>query len=405
MGLRAYDPGWEQTATGERIDWRAVRDRVDLARVVTALLGPAAKRRGRRLLWCCPLHRDRHPSFEVDPRRQTWKCWPCDLGGDAPALVMKLRGVAFPEAVRVVAELSGVVVPLGRSAGPPLREPAAVCSKAPDPPPERSRGLSPADATALVTEAAQRLWSPEGTEALAYLHGRGLTDETIRAARLGVVASVSIPSRDGDSDFLARGVVIPWFDEDRLALVKVRQPEGSEPKYVEAFHDRPGVHPGIEAIEPGRPLVIAEGEFDALLLGQELHDLAAVVTLGSASSRPEGGILVDLMAAAPWYVALDDDAAGDKAASRWPARAIRVRPPGAYKDWSEAAQARVNLRRWWSDRLAGTEAPALFTWDELAAWRWGPATHENEVAGSPDPYSDLEREAIQNETLIDVTDD
>jgi hypothetical protein len=43
------------------------------------------------------------------------------------------------------------------------------------------------DALALVNEAAGRLWTPEGTDALSYLHNRGLTDETIRAARLGVV--------------------------------------------------------------------------------------------------------------------------------------------------------------------------------------------------------------------------
>ncbi len=43
------------------------------------------------------------------------------------------------------------------------------------------------------------------------------------------------------------------------------------------------------------------------------------------------------------------------------------------KDWTEAAQAGINLRRWWTDRLGGTEAPELFTWHELAAQRWGPA--------------------------------
>jgi hypothetical protein len=111
------------------------------------------------------------------------------------------------------------------------------------------------------------------------------------------------------------------------------------------------------------------------------------------------------MAAAPWFVALDHDPAGDKAAAGWPARAVRVRPPGAFKDWTDAAQAGVNLRRWWSDRLVGTEAPPLFTWDELAAFRWGPALHETETADDrPDPYTEEERRAIQTETLIDVTE-
>jgi hypothetical protein len=105
-------------------------------------------------------------------------------------------------------------------------------------------------------------------------------------------------------------------------------------------------------------------------LAQELADLASVVTLGSASSKPEGMTFLAMLAAPVWYLAHDADPAGDRAASGWPARAVRVRPPGPYKDWTEAAIDGVNLARWWRDRLAGTEAPELFTWDELSTWRW-----------------------------------
>ena len=172
---------------------------------------------------------------------------------------------------------------------------------------------------------------------------------------------VSIPTRDGDRCYQARGVVIPWLDGDRLALVKIRQPEGREPKYVEAYRDRPRIFPDPAAIEPGRPLVICEGELDALLLGQALGELAAVVTLGSASSRPDPSTLGVMLAAAPWFIATDADEAGDKAASEWPARAIRVRPPKG-KDWTEVAQAGVKLRLWWAGpprepRRCGTSWP------------------------------------------------
>ena len=88
-----------------------------------------------------------------------------------------------------------------------------------------------------------------------------------------------------------------------------------------------GLYPGPEAIRPGRPLVIVEGEFDALCLGQELGELAAVVTLGSASGGPTPAILGRMLAAWPWFVATDRDQAGDKAAAGWPAPARRVRPP------------------------------------------------------------------------------
>ncbi len=90
-----------------------------------------------------------------------------------------------------------------------------------------------------------------------------------------------------------------------------------------------------------------------------------------------------MLAAALWFIATDADDAGVKAASGWPAVARRARPPGAFKDWTEAAQAGVNLRRWWLERIRGTEAPALFTWDELFSWRWGPAQHEQ-----PEPPED-----------------
>jgi hypothetical protein len=241
---------------------------------------------------------------------------------------------------------------------------------------------------ALVTEAATRLWTPEGAPSLAYLHRRGLDDETIQSARLGVVESVSIPTREGDRCYRARGVVIPWFDRDRLVLVKIRQPEGTKPKYIEAYRDRPRIFPGPDVIEPGCPLVICEGELDALLLAQELRDLAAVVTLGSASGRPDPDTLLELMPAAPWFLALDGDQAGDKAASGWPARSIRVRPPEG-KDWTEAAQAGVDLRGWWLPRLGGTEPRCDFKGDASGTAELVEAGPPGGSGATPPPEADL----------------
>ena len=97
----------------DRLDSPAIKDRSDLAAVATACLGSPGKRQGRHLLFLCPFHDDHHPSFKVDPERRRWHCWSCGIHGDAFDLVMKLQGVAFPEAVRIVAELSGIVTPSG----------------------------------------------------------------------------------------------------------------------------------------------------------------------------------------------------------------------------------------------------------------------------------------------------
>jgi len=247
----------------------------------------------------------------------------------------------------------------------------------PEPPPEPS-GLPEADALALVEAAAARLWSPEGVDALAYLTGpRCLTAATVRAARLGWMARA-----DGVA-WNPPGVVIPWFNGDRLALVKVRPPDAwrkrfpkgrRPPKYLEAFRApaRLVCYPSPATIRPGRPVVVTEGELDALVLGQELADLAAVVTLGSASNAPTLDILTRLATAPRWFIATDRDEAGDKAAAGWPARARRVRCP-VWKDWTDAKALGVDLRRWWSAILTGIDRPPLFSWPELARWRWGGA--------------------------------
>jgi CHC2 zinc finger/Toprim-like len=356
-----------------RIDWQTERDRIDLAAVATGLLGPAPGRtgeHGRRLWWHCPFHEDHNPSFMIEPGKPWWKCWGCGESGDAANLVMKLEGVAFPEAVSRLT---------GRSALSRITRPHP--SPKPKRPevPELPKGLPAADALVLVVQSEARLWSPEGSEALADLtRPRGLSLATIRAARLGWTPGVRLATKDGRS-YSARGIVIPWFDGDRLSLVKIRQPKGDRPKYVEGYRHRPTLYPDRRAIRPGRPLVIVEGEFDALLLGQELDDIAAVVTLGgTGSTKPEPGILGSMLAAAPWFIATDDDDAGEKAAARWDGtRAERVRPPEPHKDWTEARQRGIGLRQWWTDRLGVPWTP--YPWRHLAEQRWGP------VATDPTP--------------------
>ena len=250
---------WTKAVPRDRLDWHAIKDQIDLAAVATDLLGEPPGRGGRGLWWVCPLHADRNPSFTVDPTRRRWKCFGCGERGDAAELAMRLNpGMAFGEAVRLVAELAGVIPSLGTARPTITMRP----TRSPTRPPDRPSGLPHADAVVLVEESARRLWEPVGTRTLEYLRGRGLTDETIRRARLGFVAGASVPTRGGDRCYRASGIVIPWFDRERLALAKIRQLGDRKPKYVEAYRDAPGVYPSLAGVRPGRPLVIVEGEFD-----------------------------------------------------------------------------------------------------------------------------------------------
>jgi hypothetical protein len=122
-----------------------------------------------------------------------------------------------------------------------------------------------------------------------------------------------------------------------------------------------------------------EGEFDALLLGQQLSELAAVVTLGSASARPDPVVFGSMLAATAWFTATDNDPAGDRAAAFWPTNTRRVLPPSPWKDWTDARRDGLDLRDFWADTFAG-RTPKVFS-----------ATWLNPEIGQADP--DMEAEA------------
>ena len=237
MGLTASET-WSDCVVinpSGRVEWDDVKARVDIAIVATNLLGPAAKQRGRRLYSSCPFHDDHDPSFFVDKTRKTWCCFPCGIHGDAAELVKRINRVAFPDAVRYLAELAGVIAPSPDTLPKPKTPPRG-SSWSPDSLPSDSENLSPTppqgvevsglprdEAIALVTESIPRLWGRGGEFALAYLHGRGLTDETMKVVRLGWTPRVMVPTKEGDRSFPFSGVVIPWFDGNRLTRVKIRR--------------------------------------------------------------------------------------------------------------------------------------------------------------------------------------
>jgi hypothetical protein len=175
----------------------------------------------------------------------------------------------------------------------------------------------------MLAFAQRTIWNLDGRPFLDELiRSRGLEVETIRGAGIGWVPPYPIPGRDG-RPWRVGGYVIPWFDHGRLVRIKVRQPPGKQPKYVEVFTDpdRPPVlYPDPALIRPGRPVILAEGEFDALALGEALGDRAVAVSPGSAGmARPTPAILAALIdgGASAWFVGLDADEAGDKAAALW----------------------------------------------------------------------------------------
>jgi len=94
---------------------QAVRDAVDIVDIA----GEHTKLRkaGRRHSGLCPLHREKTPSFSVDPDQGLFYCFGCGRGGDAIKLHMLLSGDDFPSAIEVLAQRYGIPLPKPTSDG------------------------------------------------------------------------------------------------------------------------------------------------------------------------------------------------------------------------------------------------------------------------------------------------
>ena len=137
---------------------------------MAALVGRKVRlaRSGKSWKGCCPFHGEKTPSFYVYD--DGYHCFGCGAHGDAIGFVMNTEGAGFIEAVERLAGEAGLDVP----------KPAPAAAEA-----ERAR----LDLTGVLDLAAasftRRLHEREGRDALAYLRGRGLTEETIQQFGLG----------------------------------------------------------------------------------------------------------------------------------------------------------------------------------------------------------------------------
>tara|TARA_B110000495_G_scaffold130212_1_gene113368 strand:+ start:192 stop:2075 length:1884 start_codon:yes stop_codon:yes gene_type:complete len=89
-----------------------VKDQVKQATDVVDLIGSEMnlRRQGSIYVGHCPWHDDQKPSFQVNPNKQNWVCYPCDVRGDVFDFIMKREGVDFREALGILAERAGIEV-------------------------------------------------------------------------------------------------------------------------------------------------------------------------------------------------------------------------------------------------------------------------------------------------------
>jgi len=146
-----------------------IRQATDIVDLVGSYL--PLKRQGRHMVALCPWHDDSRPSLQVDPSRQSWRCWVCNIGGDVFSFVMRREGVEFVEALRMLADRAGIAfAPRGSMRREAHQEKAT---------------LYKAAGWAADQFHQWLVQSPAASPFRDYLAERGIDAESIRRFRLG----------------------------------------------------------------------------------------------------------------------------------------------------------------------------------------------------------------------------
>ncbi|OYV85023.1 MAG: hypothetical protein B7Z73_14380, partial [Planctomycetia bacterium 21-64-5] len=159
-------------STGPAFD---VKEQIKRAVDIVDLVGESVplRREGRAYKGLCPWHDDSRPSLHVNPERQTFRCFVCNIGGDIFTFVEKRENVTFREALVILAERAGVPLALGRPGGASAEES------------DERRKLFQAAAWAEQQFHDCLLKAAEAEPARRYLRARGISDESILRYHLG----------------------------------------------------------------------------------------------------------------------------------------------------------------------------------------------------------------------------
>ena len=152
-------------ATRERI--RAASDIVDIIGSYLPL-----KKAGANFVALCPFHKEKSPSFNVNPHSQIFHCFGCHKGGDVFTFVKEYENIGFMDAVRRLAERAKIPLEFDQTPGE-----------------LQSRHLK--DQLLEIHEQITQRWQncllneAGGQLARDYLAKRGVSEEAVKLFRLG----------------------------------------------------------------------------------------------------------------------------------------------------------------------------------------------------------------------------
>lgn len=300
-----------------------IQSRCDIVEVINGYI--PLKRTGSNFKALCPFHNEKTPSFVVSPSKQIYHCFGCSAGGNVLGFVMQYEHLDFVDAVKLLADRTGVIIPLKKS----LREESG------------SKDLW--DVNKFAAELFHGwLYNPNiGKQAYSYLKGRNIKDEVIKKYLLGYApngnpllseagkrgfssevllkAGLVVKTQNGVVDMFRNRLMFPIFNAlGKPVGFSGRVLDNSLPKYINTpetalFHKGKilyGLHISKSEIIKEDKVIICEGYFDFLRAYQEgVQNIVA--SQGTAFTIDHVHLLRRY--ASSIVVSFDGDTAGDKA--------------------------------------------------------------------------------------------
>ena len=311
-----------------------IKDRLDIVDVVSKEV--ILKKQGSHYWGLCPFHKEKTPSFSVNPKLGIYKCFSCGAGGDALSFIQKTRNLEFFPMIMELAEQFGIEVPrqFDRSESKDLKKNMLKATQT---------------AAEFYNDLLLNHKNPEINTAFEYLTSRGISRDVIKKYSLGVAprafatlydilkkdfsdevlekAGIIIPAKE-EGKFIDRfrnRIIIPIQNEmgDYVAFGARTMEKDAQPKYLNSsdsmIYNKSkvlyGLYTARDAIKDEDGVILMEGYFD--VISAQAHGIEnAVAACGTALTPDHVKLLSRYTKSRRIYLSFDTDSAGQKATGR-----------------------------------------------------------------------------------------
>ncbi len=310
-----------------------IKNRLDIVEVVSEQV--ILKKNGSHYWGLCPFHKEKTPSFSVNPQLGIYKCFGCGAGGDALKFIMQTKGIEFMDLIKDLAKRFNLEMP----------ENFRSYDKSKDLKGEMMKACE--KAAGFYHDLLVNKTSKEGDAALEYLKSRSISREIMQKFTLGIApksyttlynilkkdfsdevlekAGLIIKGREGFIDRFRNRVIIPIQNElgDYVAFGARALEKEQSPKYLNSsdslIYNKSkllyGLYTAKDSIKEEDGVILMEGYFD--VISAQAHGIGnAVASCGTALTSDHVKLLSRYTKSRRIYLSFDTDSAGQKATER-----------------------------------------------------------------------------------------